>query len=104
MAEYFDYTTTGKTVFGFTIGDLNYSIITDDDTTDEVVAANMNTISDCLSASIQILEEENDLESPELTVGDIADVVLDTIFKVTGISFKIIGVGPVILEISLGDD
>lgn len=104
MDNYFDYSEHNKTVFSFIIGDYSYSLIADDDTADDVIMSNIQTFNDCLVSALEVLDEEGEAEgSPDVSIRDIADVVLDTIFKVTGISFKIVGVGPVLLSITADD-
>lgn len=100
------YLDKNQTVWGFLIGNINYALVADDGTADDVVMANMSSIQDCLSASMDVLDErEQDGEdNSELSLKDVADLVLDTIHTVTGISFAIIGVGPVIMEITDVED
>lgn len=102
----YSYAEHKQTVWSFLIGNINYALVADDGTADDVVLANLQSIQDCLSASMEVLDERESSgeDNSELSLKDVVDLVLDTIHSVTGISLTVVGVGPVIIEIADADD
>ena len=103
----YSYLEKNQTVWSFLIGDVNYAMVADDGTSDDVILGNIDVIQDCMESALNVLDEyeqERSGNGDAPSLKDIADLVLNTIHSVTGISLEIIGAGPVIMQITDVDE